>query len=163
MALAVHRMGVSSVEAEICKKWTCIGLRRILLEVCEGSCSRCRLIASGNQWFAKTVSEFSPPTEAIARPLSANFGIKFCELPPVCGTGRKFRQPAMLEAVDPDGNCVFRLLARAIGGTGDDHKKLRGAVLAHTDDHDVMAGLRNIYGQTELDRCRSHRETEKEG
>ena len=95
----------------VCKKWTCIGLRRIILEVCDGSCSRCR----SNEWFAKTVNEFIPPTEAIAKPLCANLGVKFCELPPVCDIRNKFGQPAMLEAVDPDKNCVCRLLTRAIG------------------------------------------------
>ena len=78
----------------------------------------------------------------------------------MCSSRNKFKQPAMLETVDPDGNCVFRLLQEQ--STALEMTKNRfEIVLAHMDNH-VMWGLRSVYGQAELEKCRSHRVAEKE-
>ena len=162
LQLAEHRMGVRTIELRLRERWSCIGLRKILLKMCETSCSRCLLTASGTQWFARTIKGLSPVTETIAKAICEKLGIAFQELPPIVAVKKPFKRPVNLEAVEPDGNCVFRVLARAVGAIEEDHAQLRKAVLDHMEKQEVIMGLRNIYGQAELDRCIAHRSSERE-
>lgn len=162
LQLAEHKMGVRTIEVKLRERWACIGLRNILLRMCEASCSRCRLTASGNQWFARTIKGFNPLTETAARAICERLGVVFRDLPPVITRNKQFKEPATLEAIDPDGNCVFRLLGRAIGASVEDHGQLRNAVLTHMEGEEVVTRLREIYGQVELDRCMAHRSSERE-
>ena len=154
-------MGVRTIEIRLRERWSCIGLWNILLKMCESSCSRCLLTASGTQWFARTVKGLNPVTVTVAKALCERLGVAFQELPPVVAVNKPFKQPVNLEAVTPDGNCVFRVLARAIGAT-EDHEQLRRAVLEHMEKQEVIVGLRCIYGPAELDRCMAHRSSERE-
>ena len=154
-------MGVRTIEFRLRERWSCIGLRNILFKMCESSCSRSLLTASGTQLFARTVKGLNPVTVTVAKALCERLVFAFRELPPVVAVNKPFKQPVNLEAVTPDGNCVFRVLARAIGATEEEHEQLRRAVLVHMEKQEVIVGLRCIYGQAELDRCMAHRSSER--
>ena len=75
LQLAQHRMGVRTIEIRLRDRWSCIGLRNILLKMCESSCSRCLLTASGTQWFARTVKGLNPVTVTVAKALCERLGV----------------------------------------------------------------------------------------
>ena len=153
-----HKCGLKKLEEKLREKYECIGLRPILLKLCEGKCKVCDMTVGIRIWFSKNINRFEPVNETVGRRVCERLGITYQGVPTV-EYRVPFHSPSSLEAISPNGNCVFLALLHGIGGDKEQHEILRTAVFQHMLKEDIAMKLQIIYGDG-FTSCLSHRAVE---
>ena len=122
----------------------CVGLRRMLHELCQSRCLICQLTTAGTVWFTVSIKKFIPVPENLGRSLSYKFKLKYKRVPAVEFVV-PIRSPVRVDAISPNRNCVFLASMHGIGADIANHNILREAVFVYTEKHDIGEKLRTIY------------------
>ena len=154
-----HKCGIRRLENKIRESFDCVGLRRILHGLCQSRCLICQLTTAGTVWLVVSIKKFNPVPEVVGRSLCNKFKLKYKGVPAV-EFAVPFRSPVTVDAISPNGNCVFLALMHGIGAEKANHNILRQAVFAHMEKHDIREKLPTKY-QDGLDDCEKHRAVEK--
>ena len=153
-----HFVGFRRLDTQLKQKYHYVGFKRLIQPFCERNCIQCQL-SRGIVWFRVKIAKFKSPTLEMSSTLCDRLNVKRGIMPNVqekCN----FRSPATVEAIEGDGNCLFRALLRGIGAVSTDHQKLRARVFNHMEKTDVIEKLKIIYKES-FDECLRHRSTEK--
>ena len=153
-----HFVGFRRLDAQLKQKYHYVGFKRLIQPFCERNCIQCQL-SRGIVWFRVKIAKFKSPTLEKSKTLCDRLNVKrgiMRNVQEKCN----FRSPATVEAIEGDGNCLFRALLRGIGAVSTDHQKLRAKVFNHMEKTDVIEKLKIIYKES-FDECLRHRSTEK--
>ena len=153
-----HLYGLRNVETQLRKKWHCVGLRQKLHKLCKNRCKRCQLTNGGVIWFQRIIRQFEPPSEEVAISICHRLNLKYVGVPEVSYC-LPFRQPMSVDAIAPNGNCVFLSILYSIGADTAQHAEFRRQVFAHLEREEIAKALREIY-EDGFDLCLEHREEE---
>ena len=153
-----HFVGFRRLDTQLRQKYHYVGFKRLIQPFCERNCIQCQL-SRGIVWFRVKIAKFKSPTLEMSKTLCDRLNVKRGIMPNV-QEKNNFRSPATVEAIEGDGNCLFRALLRGIGAVSTDHQKLRAKVFNHMEKTDVIEKLKIIYKES-FDECLRHRSTEK--